>query len=494
MKIKKRYFPILGILLLLTILSGCETVAKFDEVTHSSDANNSGSSVSFNGIDSITSVTDSTATISWTHVTGASFYQVYSVSGIALTFVGVVTAPTATYSLTGLTPSTSATYRVRMTDSSGANDSNTNDVSITANAAPNVPSGITMTAPASSPNFIGTPTFSIAGVKSGDTVKLFTDASCTTQIGSVVSSGTTASIVTSSLAAGTFNFYATATGVNSSACSTATVSYIRDPCPTGYVLVPAMAAVNAFNEFCVMKYEAKNDGSGNAVSTDTGAPWANITQATAKTECTDLNALNGVTNRYDLISNPEWMAIARNVETVPSNWTNGAVGNGCLKRGNIGGAYPCIVGGDSGYDGSDPESGTGRNSLASLTLDNGEVVWDLSGNMWEWIDWTLGGALSANMTQAQKASQAGTPVSSWIEYTVVDTFTAVSPAIALLPDNPSFDADEGMGRYYAGTSGGVPRRGGDWTNGAIAGAFALGLYNTSGGTGASIGFRCVFRP
>jgi hypothetical protein len=491
MIIQKRYFSIFSILLLLTILSGCETMAKFDEVAQgddsSSDDSSSGSSISFNGIDSITTVTDSTATISWTHVSGASSYSIFSVSGSTLTFVGVVTAPTATYSLTGLTPSTSATYRVRMMDASGDNDNNTNDVSITTNAAPNIPSGITMTSPASSPGFNDTPIFSIAGVKSGDTIKLFTDASCSTQVGSVVSTGTSASITTSSLAGGTFNFYATATGINASTCSTATASYVRNPCPTGYIAVPAMAAVNAPNDFCVMKYEAKNDGSGNAVSTDTGAPWVSINQTTAKTECTDLGA------NYDLISNPEWMAITRNVENVPANWTNNAIGDGCLKRGNVGGANGC-TGGDSGYNGADPESGSGRNALASLTLDNGEVIWDLSGNVWEWVDWTLGGALSTDMTQAQKASQSGTPVAAWIEYTVLADFPANSPATAILPDNPSFNATEGMGRYYAGTGGGAALRGGGWYNGTSAGAFALDLSTSSSNTSSAVGFRCVFRP
>lgn len=247
-----------------------------------------------------------------------------------------------------------------------------------------------------------------------------------------------------------------------------------------------MAAINAPNDFCVMKYEAKNSG-GNAVSIDTGAPWVSINQINAKAECQSLGA------NYDLISNPEWMAIARNVENVASNWTNGAVGDGCLKRGNVGGANAC-TGGDSGYNGSDPESGVGRNALASLTLDNGEVIWDLSGNVWEWVDWTLGGALSTNMTQAQKASQGGTQVAAWIEYTVVDEFPANSPATAILPDNPSFNANEGMGKYYAGTTGGAALRGGFWYNGASAGTFALYLNNSSSHTNTAFGFRCVFRP
>jgi formylglycine-generating enzyme required for sulfatase activity len=274
---------------------------------------------------------------------------------------------------------------------------------------------------------------------------------------------------------------------NEETSNSSTISISIDfACPAGYIRVPAMAAVNAPNDFCVMKYEAKNS-IGNAVSTDTGAPWVSINQPTAKTECTDLGA------NYDLISNPEWMAIARNVENVPSNWTNNGVGDGCLKRGNIGGVNAC-TGGDSGYDGADPEAGTGRNALASLTLNNGEVIWDLSGNVWEWTNWTLGGSLSTDMSDAQKASSGGSTVAAWIEYTAVDNFPANSPAIALLPDNPSFDADEGMGRYYSGTGGGAALRGGKWSDHTNAGAFALGLSYPSSLVQSYVGFRCVFRP
>jgi len=39
---------------------------------------------------------------------------------------------------------------------------------------------------------------------------------------------------------------------------------------------------------------------------------------------------------YHLITNWEWMAIARDIEQVPENWTGGAVGSGMIKRGNVG--------------------------------------------------------------------------------------------------------------------------------------------------------------
>ncbi len=464
-------------------LSGCNDVAIFDDVASGTGGGNV-SSISFNGINTITNVTDTTATINWTHVVGASTYQIFSVTASTLSFISVVTAPTSSYLLTGLSSSASLQFRVRAYDSSGDGDTNTKNVSITTNGAPTAPSGLALQSPATTPAFDDTPTITVSGVKNGDTVKLFSDSSCSTQIGSAVATGSSVDITSSSIS-GANTFYANSTKTSASACSSASVAYTATTCPTGYIVVPSLAAVNAPSDFCVMKYEAKNSG-GTAVSTETGAPWVSITQVNAKTECTDLGA------NYDLISNPEWMAIARNVENVPSNWTNGAIGDGCLKLGNVGATSAC-TGGDSGYNGADPESGAGRNALASLTLDNGEVIWDLSGNVWEWVDWTLGGALSTNMTQAQKASQGGTPVASWLEYTLLDDFPANSPAISLLPDNPTFNASDGMGRYYAGASGGAALRGGRWSDGTDAGAFALYLVSSSGSSYTNVGFRCVLR-
>ena len=469
----------------MTFLMPDETEISCNEVgTGSTSTETNTTNASFSGIDSIASVTDSTATINWTHVAEGSGYQIFSVSGETLTYVSSVNAPTATYNLTGLTPTTTYTYRVRLYDSQGLPDTNTNDVSVTTNVAPDAPTGLTLTTPASGLGYDTTPTITVSGVKSGDTIKLFTDPTCSTEVGSAASAGTTIAITTSTLAVASYTFYANATGDGeTSTCSTANVSYTINPCPTGYINVPSMASVGALDDFCVMKFEAKNSG-GSPVSTATGAPWVNINQINAKAECQSLGA------NYDLISNPEWMAIARNVENVASNWTDGVVGSGCLKRGNVGGTYNC-TGGDSGYNGSDPESGTGRNALASLRLDNGEVIWDLSGNVWEWTDWTLGGALSTNMIQANKPSQDGTPVASWIELSVVDTFTDHAPEESILPDDPSFNASQGMGKYYAHTSGGAALRGGAWGNGTSGGAFSLYLSNSSG---AHVGFRCVFRP
>ncbi len=355
---------------------------------------------------------------------------------------------------------------------------------------PAAPSSLALTSPESSPNFDETPIITVSGVQIGDTIKLFTDSSCTAQTGSpAIASATTIVIATSALPAATYNFYANSTGAGgTSSCSTATVNYILISCPNGYIMVPGNATVGAPDNFCVMQYEAQNSG-GNPASESSGVPWTSISQVNAKVECTSLGA------SFDLISNPEWIAIARNIENVAANWTSNIVGQGCLKRGNIDGLNGC-VGGDSSYDGGSPDnvgSRTNYNGTAELILDNGNTIFDFSGNVWEWVDWTLGGDLETDMTQANRASIDGTPEAVYLELSALNYFTAHSPVTALLPSDSTFNADQGMGRYIAGTSGGAAIRGGCWYSSTHAGVFALALDDLSSAAGTNGGFRCVFR-
>ena len=99
--------------------------------------------------------------------------------------------------------------------------------------APSVPSGLALQNPATSPNTSDTPQIRVSGVTSGDTIKLFKDNTCTVpnQMGSGNASGANIDITSSSLGSdGTYNFYATASDAlgNQSACSSATVQYVKD--------------------------------------------------------------------------------------------------------------------------------------------------------------------------------------------------------------------------------------------------------------------------
>lgn len=96
--------------------------------------------------------------------------------------------------------------------------------------APSSPSGLSLNTPSSSSGNVTTPIIQVSGVVSGDTVKLFSDSNCSTQKASGIAAGTTILLTSSTLSAGTYNFYANSTDPvgNISACSSANVTYQVD--------------------------------------------------------------------------------------------------------------------------------------------------------------------------------------------------------------------------------------------------------------------------
>ena len=66
------------------------------------------------------------------------------------------------------------------------------------------------------------------------------------------------------------------------------------------------------------------------VSTPNKYPIVDINQAGAITACASLGA------GYHLITNNEWMTVARNIEQQGGNWSTGIVGSGGLYRGITG--------------------------------------------------------------------------------------------------------------------------------------------------------------
>ncbi len=284
--------------------------------------------------------------------------------------------------------------------------------------APSPPSALSLVSPTGSPSDDTTPTIRVSGVNSAYLVKIFADASCTTEVGSATASGSTVDITTSALALGNHTFYANSNNGSTSSCSTATLDYTLTSCPTGYVPVPGDSNLGT-SDFCVMQFEAKawNDLNANAaidpgevdsdgcgetdcttanwaaiptykpVSQANSLPWRQIDQIRARDACAALNG--GGDSNYGLISNPEWMTLARNIENQNANWSEGLVGNGVIFQGNIGSIS------EGSYDGADPEGGTGRDTKARHVLSNGQQMWDVSGNISEWVDWKIVSASTA---------------------------------------------------------------------------------------------------
>jgi len=212
----------------------------------------------------------------------------------------------------------------------------------------------------------------------------------------------------------------------------------------------------------------------NVVSSPYGSPIAGITHNEAKTVC---QALGG-----HLITNQEWMKIARDAEQIPQNWSGGSVGSGCLFRGNVGLDDAC------GYNGPDPEKGINRNSKAKLILSNGEEIWDLSGNVWEHVMKDTNDTLVNNLP-----SDGGAVGWRWIEHTAITSYGDLSYN-EIRPSNPSWNSNQGMGEVYT-YNGSDPShvliRGGPANDGSLAGVFDLLLYIDSNYQDHTVGFRCA---
>jgi len=287
-------------------------------------------------------------------------------------------------------------------------------------------------------------------------------------------------------------------------------------CPTGYIAVPANTTFGTTG-FCVMKYEAKQDANKNPTSTATGGPWVSVDWYEAAQACKRAGA--------HLITNAEWMSIARDIEATTINdldddaalqlatshsdnapasalaTTAGAdpTVSGCTltstmeNASNAYSAASCEIRGtgaggstdnDKGYYGTGQAwSATGysagaanKSQLRTAVLSNGQVIWDFAGNVWEWNDWQCGTGVWYS-------------VAGWIDWTNANLTDyekyAAGPSGSLTSAN-------GAGQYYACTTiGNAAIRGGAWNNGAAAGPFTLNLGNAPSDVAAYIGFRCA---
>jgi formylglycine-generating enzyme required for sulfatase activity len=281
-------------------------------------------------------------------------------------------------------------------------------------------------------------------------------------------------------------------------------------CPTGYILVPADSSFTR-ESFCVMKYEAKKDGAtGQAVSTATGTPWVSVSWYEAMSACKRVGG--------HLVNEGEWMTIARNIEATAINDIDSAAGiqlatghsdnspasalaavadpslasctltvalsdasnNSCALRGP--GTYAGnstdygYSGTGNGYSTAYSAGGANKSQMRTHVLSNGNAIWDLAGNVWEWTD-----------AQCDTTSWYTTGWVEWNNANVTDWEKLVAgPSGSLTSSN-------GAGQYYGcSASGNALLRGGPWSAGTSAGVFAAGLSSGPSNVGSAVGFRCAF--
>jgi len=271
------------------------------------------------------------------------------------------------------------------------------------------------------------------------------------------------------------------TGIGSGGCGIGSGSTDEAvSCEPGYIMVPESTLPDGTNvpAFCVMKYEAKTlFWTQQSVSIPFGQP---ITLHYS----IDFGGCRCGAGK-GLISEEQWLSIAHNVVNVAANWTGGEVGNGMVYRGNCDAGFREASWDDTeGYYGTghSPEDGVGNGAenRRTLVLSNGEVIWDLAGNMYE-------------MVNAHMDRLAGS--NKWISYNSDDGTgqVATNVPVAKLPPN-GWNADQGMGRYYDERYSGtyVVMRGGPHGDCANTGVFTLVGHKDNRGIYAAC--RCVYTP
>jgi len=306
-------------------------------------------------------------------------------------------------------------------------------------------------------------------------------------------------------------------------------------CPTGFISVPGNYLYNTVESnsggFCVAKYEMKVDQNGDGVgdsntscqnssygtwdnnastcaytvgsrvlvSSASGYPLANISQIEAIIACQSIGG--------HLITNNEWMTLARNIEMVSSNWSNGIIGNGYIYAGHSDSSPNAALAADTNDNNGYYLTGeTNGYQKRTLTLTNGEIIWDLSGNIFEITSLLVP---AKDQPDAVYDSNGGTYTgTTWFDYSsggiglhiINDGNDSVLGYNSLrLLTSPNYNSLNHIGRVYSSSNSGSS------TNYIAARGFGFSYPDQTGVLGIilsalpttksySYGFRCVYVP
>ena len=225
-------------------------------------------------------------------------------------------------------------------------------------------------------------------------------------------------------------------------------------CPVGFINVPGSKIYGTEN-FCVMKYEAKakpsNYGTGSS-----GLPIRGISQQGS------VEASKKVCEGCQLITEAQWLTIARDVLSVPANWSGNAVGSGYIAMGHSDGEPDSALAAD--IDDSNGLSGTNstdNQQKRTLTLSNGEVIWDFAGNLYEWTQGIATGGQPGGKLSGYKLVE-------WPDATVKGTLEpSPFPATTGLAGADTWTSENGIGMLYSNpkeTQSKAIARGGSWND------------------------------
>jgi hypothetical protein len=309
---------------------------------------------------------------------------------------------------------------------------------------------------------------------------------------------------------------------NSKSSDAVTYTRVGFDCPAGYIGIPGSGIaglgntsatdshanwwLNTSKDFCVMKYPAKNNnGSTFATSTIAGTPWVNIQRgADESTPNSAFTACKSAGAEYRLISNTQWQTVARNAEGVAENWSGNVIGSGVIARGHSDGIPAGAIenanddnpyfltqntGGEWNTLGAAPVDGAEQRRTHILS--NGEIIWDLSGNVYQWV--------SDNKDELgiPEVDNIGLSLKSWHTYLngVTNRYTQTTNLIFGSSGISSLQLSESQnaGQLYGGTEGTVLRSG-FWNIARAGGIYSVVLNNLPIANNGLVGFRCVYLP
>jgi hypothetical protein len=306
----------------------------------------------------------------------------------------------------------------------------------------------------------------------------------------------------------------TVTATNSAGTTTATVTLAVEKCPPGYLFAEGNSDLGV-NAFCVMQYEAKCttslDGdeicpapsgapgaSKIATSIPEGLPWTAISANDAQLACQNLNELMGAEKKYDLISNGEWMTLARYIEAQSSNWDSGSTFFGSLNLGHSFGSWDdakCDAQDEYVEEGCVPVDSSWFIHRRTHFILDGQKIWDFSGNVPEWVDWSVESPTNTFTLGPDLSSCLGP---SDYDFPMVQQFcwpllggSHPNDASPLMSPLVAYDSSYGAGKVWSFGTGRAAQRGGIAGGQQLSGIFSLWL--SKGPTDIGEGFRCVYR-